>query len=376
MLNEDNKKCYEKIKTDLTGYFTNDNITYFSCRETIYKNNFQCFTLIPSQIIILTFLQIQIVNNRLICYVITHSPLPKDFSIKLKINIYQRRIRNLATGEREIILTTSEDSNGSINSIISFTSDEEFNDGDNIKVLDILFNNDNLVTDTVTKNNNCTIRFDKTSDLTDTKKVKSLIEERKIPDCSTNQKYNIVNLRMDKVVNCEFNLNSENKVSFSNEKLNIELIEKENDVNIIKAECDTKNDNIKSIKCIINSDNQEINNDYYFKDEILFESEQYIVLSSDESSFKIFCEKKEAKKKKLTVIIIIVVCVVALIIVFITTCIVVFKKNKKEEDDEDDKSNRSDKKNSNRRVYKNKKNTNSNSKKEKNKIIYYTESDE
>ena len=374
MLNGDNKNCYEKIKTDLTGYFTNDNITYYSCRETIYKNNIQCFTLIPSQIIILTFLQIQMVNNRIICYMITHSPLPKNFSIKLKINIFQRRIRNLASGEREIILTTSEDSNGSKNSIISFTCDEIFNNEDNIKVLDLSFNNDNLITNTVTKNNNCTLRFDKNSDLADTKKVKTMIQEGKIPDCSTEQKNNIVNLRIDKVVNCEFNLNSENKVSFSNEKLNIELIEQENNENIITAECDTQTGNIKSIKCTINNNNQEINNDYYFKDEILFESNQYIVLSSDENIFKIFCEKKQAKKRTLTIIIIISVCAAALIIVFITTCIIVFKKDKKGDDNKSNKSDKSDKKYSKRKIHR--KNTGSNSKSEKFRRINYNESEE
>ena len=33
----------------------------------------------------------------------------------------------------------------------------------------------------------------------------SLIEQKKIPDCSTDQKTNIISLTLDKVINCEFN---------------------------------------------------------------------------------------------------------------------------------------------------------------------------
>ena len=77
---------------------------------------------------------------------ITYSPLPLHFSLKLKINIYKsRKIRYLDSNERDIILNTPDDSNGSANKIIGFTSDDVFSDDENIQVKDINFDNDNLV---------------------------------------------------------------------------------------------------------------------------------------------------------------------------------------------------------------------------------------
>lgn len=328
MLNENKQFCHEKEKTDLTGYFSNDNITYYSCKETKYKNNIQCFTLIPEQIIILTFLQVQIVNKKLFCYMITHSPLPKDFSIKLKINLYQNRMRYLEGQEREIVLSAIDDSNGSQDKIVSFTSNDEYTEEQNVQIKEINFNSADSVTKTVTDNNLCTLKFDSTSNLVDTKKVKTLIAENKLPDCSTSQKSNIISLTMDKVVNCEFNLNSEEKVSFTNDKLVIDLIESDNSENLISAECDTKKNNIQSIKCSIQKDDKtEINSEYSFKDEILLDSEQYITLSSEQSKFKIFCEKKQSKKTLMYIIIAAIV--VIIIIVSLITLIIVCKKDKK-----------------------------------------------
>ena len=135
---------------------------------------------------------------------------------------------------------------------------------------------------------------------------------------------------MDKVINCEFNLNSEEKVSFSNDKLVVDLIEPENSENLISAECDTKKNNIKTIKCSIKKDDKtEINSEYTFKDEIILESEEYITLSSEQSTFKIFCEKK--KSKKILMIIIIAAVAVIIIIVTLITTIIVCKKDKKKE---------------------------------------------
>ena len=95
MLNDNNKICLEKSKADLTNYYTYDNISYYSCKDYKYKNDIKCFSIIPQQNIVLTFLQVQIVNFRLVCYMITHSPIPKEFSLKLKINIYKtKRVRN------------------------------------------------------------------------------------------------------------------------------------------------------------------------------------------------------------------------------------------------------------------------------------------
>ena len=184
------------------------------------------------------------------------------------------------------------------------------------------------MTKTVTDNNVCSLKFDSKSDLVDTKKVKTLIEQKKIPDCSTDQKTNIISLTLDKVINCEFNLHSEEKVSFSSDSLIIDLIEPNNTENIISAECKTKKEEVKTIKCNIKKDDKtEINSEYTFKDEIILDSEQFITLSSEESIFKIFCEKKQSKK--LLMIIIVAAVAVIIIIVVLITFIVVCKKDKK-----------------------------------------------
>ena len=68
--------------------------------------------------------------------------------------------------------------------------------------------------------------------------MNKLISENSIPDCSITR--DIINLSMDNIVYCQFNLNSDEKVSFSNDKLNFDLVNIENNENIIIAECDTK----------------------------------------------------------------------------------------------------------------------------------------
>ena len=330
MLNDDTKTCYEKNKIDLKSYFTENNITYYSCQETKYKNKLQCFSLVPQQVILLTFLQVQMVKKKLVCYMITHSPLPKDFSIKLKINVYTNRIRNLeGSGEKEVVLTANEDSNGSTNTIVSFTSNEEYKEEENVQVKELKFNDDNLVTKTVTKNNICSFKFDSTSNLVDTKKVKTMIEEKKIPDCSTGQRSNIISLNMNKVENCEFDLNSEEEVSFSNDLITIDLVEKENKEQIITAECDTTKDKTKSVKCNIKKDDKtEINNEYILKEQIVFDSEQFIAITPEEDTLKIFCKKKDSKKKLIITIVIIIVAVgIIASVVVVGVCIC--KKDKK-----------------------------------------------
>jgi hypothetical protein len=254
---------------------------------------------------------------------LTHSPLPKDFSIKLKINVYSsRRLRFLTSGEREIVLTTSDDSNGRDNTLIGFSSNDEYSTGENVQVKKILFNNDNSVTSTVTTNNKCILEFDGSSELVDTGKVRSMIVAKKIPDCSLYQNIDIIDLNMDVINGCEFNLYSENEVSFANDNLDIELIEYNNADNEIKATCDTKKDNVKTINCKVN---EESNNDYSFKERIISDSNTFITLSSDKDKFNILC-----KKKNNTLLIIIIICVVVVVIIaVIITVVICYKKKQK-----------------------------------------------
>ena len=145
LLNYNKKKCFEEKKTDLSKYYTNDNKTYYSCSDYKYKSDIQCFSILPKQNIILTFLQVQIIKPRLVCYIVTHSPLPQDFSLKLNINKNtSKNARILSDESMNIVLKNEDESNGSTNSIIGFYSDENtiFNTGEEIQVNEISFNND------------------------------------------------------------------------------------------------------------------------------------------------------------------------------------------------------------------------------------------
>ena len=206
LLNENGNNCYLKSSiSDLDShYYTlDDGKTYLSCEEKKYKNDFSCFTKVPGQIISLKFLQAQIIDNKLHCFMITHSPLPNLFSLKLKINKYTIQNRNLeGESEIEVILTTNEDSNGINNKIIDFTSNIEYLNED-VEIKEIDFDSTSTITSTVTEHNECSLIFDADSKLIDTGRVRTMISENEVPDCSDGaQKSNIVNLVMNSIDNC------------------------------------------------------------------------------------------------------------------------------------------------------------------------------
>ena len=253
MLNDNKKKCFEEKKTDLSKYYTNDNKTYYSCSDYKYKSDIQCFSILPKQNIILTFLQVQIIKPRLVCYIVTHSPLPQDFSLKLNINKKtSKNARILSDESMNIVLKNEDESNGSINSIIGFYSDENtiFNTGEEIQVNEISFNNDDSNTNKITSKNDCILEYDKTSSLLNTKTVSNLILSNKIPDYSSIQSDSIV-----------------------------EYEEYDNRTNIIKAECNTKTyNNTKSM--IFNIPN-ETKKEYTFKSSTIIDSNKVIKVTSD-----------------------------------------------------------------------------------------------
>ena len=329
ILNDNYKTCYNKSNTDLKYYYTYDNKTYYSCKDYRFKNDISCFTKIPKQNITLTFVQVQIVNKKLVCYMITHSPLPKDFSLKLKIiiNNIQNNQRLLTDNIQEVILTTTDDSYGIVNTIVSFISDEEFNSEENeIIVKEIDFNKDNSLTKTVFDNNICSLEYEKYSELLNTYKVKQKIKDKKVPDLSSFQQDNIVNLNFDKSDGCELSLNSENPVSFSNKNLDIDLIQSDNNAKQITAKCNTKSQNIQNIKCKISD---EVNDDYNFKSRLISDADNIITLNSNKEKFRIFCDKSSSSNSNKKTIIIVIYVICAIVLVAITlTMIFIYKKKR------------------------------------------------
>ena len=329
LLNDNFRKCYDKSKISLSNYYTNDEIIYYSCNDKRYNSDKRCISKISKQSIVLTFLQVQIINNKLVCYMTTQSTLPEGFSLKIKINISSNNV--LRRLEEEVIsLTFNNEYSGS--SVVSFISNEPvINDGElnkNIQIKDIGFNNDDSTTNSIVGNNYCFLNFDKNSEFADTGRVSSLILANKIPDCSSLTTESVVSLSVSKIDGCDFNLNSDMPVSFSNDKLNLELYEYDNNKNKINAECNTAKINIKTISCKINEEN--IDNNYSFTDGIITQPDKFITINSGDNKFKILCgvEKTDNSKK---VIIAVSVCSCVLVCAIVALIVVILKKNKNSE---------------------------------------------
>ena len=338
LINDDYTKCVDKTKLNILTYFTNDGSMYYSCNITKYKNNLKCFSLIPKQNIILKFVQIQKINQKLYCYMYTYSPLPKDFSLKLKLSTYTNSDNlRILEESKNIVFTTNEDSDGSENKIITFISDNLSNDlkdtNTEVKIEDIKFNNDNPTTKIVIDKNACSINFDKNSELLDTGAVKSLIKDKKIPDCSKSQQKQIVDLNMDKIDGCEFKLNSDEYFYFNKKSFDLELVEYQNKNNKIVAKCNSDKNKVKEIQCKINDN---VNNDYSLKDELISDSNKFISINSvdNNNKFNILCDKKKNNNKKVAVIVSVICCCVVLIIVSIIIIYIYQKKKIINIDDE------------------------------------------
>jgi hypothetical protein len=259
------------------------------------------------------------INGSLYCFILTHSPLPKDFSLKLKIHRYNQTIRNLQSQEgneeakdEEIILTTKDDSNGTRNSILSFSSEPIFEEDEHVKIKELNYNeDDNGITHDVVENNHLSINFDNSSEMVDTRMVAKLIQDNKVPNFSPNTDPNemIINLNLDNINGCEFDLNSDKILESSDNNYNFELAEYNNE-KIVNAQCSISQNNL--INCKIN---QDADNEFYFYKSIMFSNYgKYIILpNGSEHKFKLFCKNNSNKNK----FIILAVCLIILVILIL-----------------------------------------------------------
>ena len=176
-INEIYSQCTKKSLLNLDLYFTNDEITYFSCLEEKYKNREECKKILDnlnpkSSNIIKTenllleplelfIFQVQIIRKHLRIFISPSHKTEKNFHIKLPINIYKsnNKIRNLqenAYREQEVDLYLSENNEVEQGEILSLTSIKEFDESDRIvinqeKTHDCeikVLNNDNKILDT------------------------------------------------------------------------------------------------------------------------------------------------------------------------------------------------------------------------------------
>jgi preprotein translocase subunit YajC len=256
---------------------------------------------------------------------LTHSPLPKDFSLKAQISIKEKgRIRILSQPYISTVnLFTNDVSNGDEDKIITFISQTDFTDNEeSIKINEMSFNNGDTTTKQITENNACTLNFNSNSQLTDTGVVKELIAAKKIADCFQIQQGEIISLSMVNLEGCKFSLVSDSPVSFENDNLDLELVHYDNDKEIIAAvKCDTEKEKLRIINCKIN---ESANSKYTFKNRIISDSNKFYAISSDEDNFNVTCKNN---KKLIIIIVIVVLCI--LIIVTVIVIIVICKRRKK-----------------------------------------------
>ena len=340
-INDDFKNCINKSQISIDSYYTDDNKTFYSCDVQKYKSNIKCFINKIRKDIQFEILQAQIINKKLVCYMVISSAFPKELSLKAKINKYKASTRrNLQENAQEVILTTSEDSDGSSNKLIKFESKEDIisQNQENIQIKEITFNSDDETTSSISKNNNCKINLPSNTDFLDTGKVKSYIDENAIPYYSkikqdSRNTNNIVYLYIDNIDGCSIKLKSENKNTYIlNNNINIKFIESSSKLNGVSADCSTLEQKDGVIPCKIN---QNANNTYYINSEPINDNDKYIIISSsnkDISNYKIECLINNKKKMSKTLIIIIAACslFVVIIIVVVIICIIKNKKGNNE----------------------------------------------
>ena len=339
-LDDDFTICHNKMNTDLSMYFTEDNMRYYSCEIQKNRNNIQCFEIIKNQVVTLRFIQVQIIDNHLYVFMFTYTPFPKQFSLKLTILVHDStRILRHLDEVKTTILTTNDDSDGQQGTLIRFTSDEIFNNKE--VQINSINPNDDTQTKRVTDNNNFNIEnFSSSSKEANTKDVKALINENKITDFSKmSSERNIINFNFDSTERCEINFISDTPVSFIESSLTLELIDTLG--NIINAQCDTSQKNINSIKCTIN---EECDNDYTIEDLMHFSASDTIIFSGNGKTFKLICRKvQKMQKLSITFMVVIILIISTLLIV----CVIYICMSKhwcrKEEEEEEENNRKNDK---------------------------------
>jgi hypothetical protein len=283
-------------------YFTNDEITYFSCLEEKYKNKEECKKILDnlnpkSSNIIKTenllleplelfIFQVQIIRKHLRIFISPSHKTEKNFHIKLPINIYKsnNKIRNLqenAYREQEVDLYLSENNEVEQGEILSLTSIEKFDESDRI-----IINKD--------KSHGYEIKvLNNNNKILDTQENKKMIENKEIIDFSevpstfTSNKYYIESSSKG----CHFNLVSKNQIEEENQNIILNFIEKNNENKKISAKCILSKENKNNIPCSLNED--IVNKKYSLDSYVGSNKNGVFYLIQDKDDFELNCEEEE-----------------------------------------------------------------------------------
>ena len=311
-IHDDFKNCINKSEIPIDSYYTDNNIVYYSCDIKQYKSNIKCFINKTRKDIKFEILQAQIIEKKLVIFMIIYVAFPKEITLIAKISKYDTNVkRNLQEKEEEVILKTSDDSDGSSNKLIKFELEQEIisQNQENIQIKEISFNNNDETTSTISKHNNCQIKLPKNTDFLDTGKVKTFIEEKSIPDYSKIKQDNsninsIEYLYINNINGCNIELKSGNSNdTILNNNINITFIEKSSKLNEVSAICSILEEKDGVIPCKIN---QNANNIYFINSEPINDNDKYIIISpsnKDINNYKIECLINNEKKISKTLII-------------------------------------------------------------------------
>ena len=320
-INEEYSECILKSSIDINFYFTNDNITYYSCKEEKYHDREECKDIIIEPFD-LEILQVLIVNKKLKVFSRVSKNVEKNFHIKLSINLYKlnQNINNLqGSGYKEdykVDLYLNNDNEIEAGKIIELTSQEEFDDNDRIIVREKqnndyyglkFLNNDNKVLDT--------------------QENKEMIEKNEIVDFSKIPSDYSINEYYIESSNkgCNFDLVSKTQIKEKNQDISLKFIEKNNKNNEINAKCTISSDNEKKIPCSLE---QEIDNQIYILNSYIGSNEKGIYfITQDDYELQLECKEEKSNKKKIGIIVGIVVGFVVIIVV-ISVIVIYYKKNK------------------------------------------------
>ena len=342
---------YIKCDKIFTNCFSCNNNYCLSCKENyifINNNYSNCVLNISSNLEQLStniitsdkkdnyeifILQVQINNKRLKLYVTLSIKIDKNFHIKLTVDLYKTNNKgrnlqqdSLINKDYQIDLYINNDNNINSGDIIELTSNEEFSNEDRIVInkdkteefeIKVLNNNEKVL---------------------DTSENQKMIQNNEIIDFSNVSPGYSINKYYIKSssTGCDFDLISNSNINEQSQNIILNFKEKNNNNNIIEAQCTLSKDNNKKIHCSLK---QEVNNDYILDSYVGYNEKGIFYILYDNNYLQLTC--KMNKKNTLSTKTIIIISIVAVVVIgIIITIIIVCCKKKKTNENEIPKNNK------------------------------------
>ena len=274
----------------MSNYYSNDGKTYYSCQNENFKFNYECLKISPepkptnSEILLISSvitnpttllsypndlitnqitikshinkitiipLQVKLNDNQLYLYLLIDSYIPKDFSLKIKINIYiQKSLRNLQLEEKkEMEINISPlnytDSN-SFGGLYTFSPNQSFkeylkSEGEKLRIVIT-----NIIPNNSESENEYNIEMGDNPDYLDTAKMEEKLNNSQQVDLGFIQNINIYHIKSI-YYGCSFELTTNETIKVSDRKINLEFIEKNTHKN--RSTICSLNKNNNKIKC-------------------------------------------------------------------------------------------------------------------------------